>query len=259
MRWFDTHCHLDRLDDPAGELRRARERGVGRLLVPSLSGRPRSLPAAAGVCYGVGWHPLFLPADDETFLGSLDTLDVALRTDARCVGVGEIGLDYHQRGAPRDRQRRALEAQLEVAASAGAPVVVHLRKGYGDFLAIARRFAGLRFVMHGFSGSADYARALLHHLDGVWFGFGATTLRANAKRAWDALDVVPMDRVVLETDAPDQTPRPLPPPNTPANLPFIGERIAARRGGSAAELAERTWQNACAAFGLPIEEEEDRP
>ena len=257
MRWFDTHCHLDRLADGAREVARARRAGVRGFLVPALEGVPGALPEGDDVRYTVGQHPSFLPSDPGLLAARAElAADRLARDRPRCVGVGEVGLDYLDPRVDRARQRRALEAQLALARTWDVPVVVHLREGHGDFLAIARSFPGLRVVMHAFSGSPGYAASLLHHLGEVFFGFGGAAVLEGARRALASLRAVPRERVVLETDAPDMTPRALEPPNTPANLPWIGDRIAARLGEPGAELAARTWRNAHAVLGREWQEAE---
>jgi len=252
MRWYDTHCHLDFLD--AGEVTRARRVGVDRLLIPGVRGHEPSAAALAaaeeGVTYTVGIHPLWLPEVPDLD-ATLSEQAAALRSDPRCVGVGECGLDFLPRAvdeAARDRQRRAFASQVALAAEAGAPVVVHLRKGWDEFLTAAAAHPELRWVMHMYSGAADFARTLLRRLPRVWFGFGGSTLRDGARKPVEVLRSVPRDRILLETDAPDLAPPELGRPNRPANLPWIGARLAALLELSTEELAALTYANALRAL-----------
>jgi TatD DNase family protein len=248
MRWFDTHCHLDVLD--RGEAARARAAGVERILVPGVRGHDPAVAALAanteGVTCTVGLHPLYL-ADVPDPDAALAAMATALRSDPRCVGVGEIGLDFltgARDEAARERQRRALAAQIALAAEVGCPVIVHLRKGWDEFLTAAAAHPQLRWVMHMYSGAPDFARTLLRRLPRVWFGFGAPALRPGARKPVEVLRTVPRDRLLLETDAPDLAPPELGPPNRPAHLPWVGARLAALLDVSAEELAALTFENA---------------
>lgn len=252
MRWFDTHCHLDDLDRAA--VGRARAAGVTRFLVPGVRGPDPAVAALAaaeeGVAYTVGLHPLYL-ADVPDLDAALAAMAAALRSDPRCVGVGEIGLDFLavRDEAARDRQRRAFAAQVALAAEVGCPVVVHLRKGWDELLATAAAHPRLHWVLHMYSGATDFAAALLKRLPHVWFGFGGPAARANARKPVAVLRAVPRDRVLLETDAPDLAPPELGPPNTPAYLPWIGARLAALLDVAPEALAAQTFENAERAFG----------
>jgi TatD DNase family protein len=250
MRWFDTHAHLDVLD--RGELERARAVGVDRVVVPGVVGCDPAVAALAaaepGVQYTVGWHPLYLDRVSDID-AAVAALEAPLRTDPRCVGLGEIGLDFLAADEPaRDRQRAMLAAQLALADELGCPVVVHLRKGWAEFLETARRRPRLAWVMHMFSGAPDIAAALRAALPRLWFGFGGPAARADARKPVAVLRATPPEQILLETDAPDLAPRELGAPNTPANLPWIGARLAERRGIPTAELAALAYGNAERAF-----------
>lgn len=251
MRWFDTHCHLDDLPDDA--LAQARAAGVFRFVVPGVVGVPETAARRAageeGLGYTVGVHPLFLDQVAD-FDATLAAMRAALRSDPRCVGVGEVGLDFWQRpdAATRARQVAALRAQLALADEIGCPVVVHLRKGGAEFLAIAAEHRERTWVMHMFSGAPDFAEALARRLPRVFFGFGGPAARANARKPVAVLRAVDRDRILLETDAPDLTPPPLAPPNRPSYLPWIGARLADLLDVTVEELAALTWANAERAF-----------
>lgn len=247
MTWFDTHCHLDLVD--AAELVRAKELGVRSFVVPCVTGDSSKAAAIAAaepdVAYLVGVHPLFLGGmTDEGLDALLRQMRGALTGDPRCVGVGEVGLDFTPEGVDRELQRRVFSAQVELAAELGCPVVVHLRKGWDELLEVARRHARLVWIFHMFSGSVDVAERYLRALPAAYFGFGGPAARDNAKKPRGVLRAVPSDRILVETDAPDLTPPPLEPPNTPANLPWIGGRLAGALGITADELAATSTANA---------------
>ena len=171
---------------------------------------------------------------------------------AGAVAVGECGLDYHYDHAPRDLQRRALEAQLALAAECGRPIVVHSRDADADTLTILRdaRAAGVTGVLHCFTGPVDLAIAAV---DAGWYvSFsGMVTFKR-----WDnaaALHAIPLDRLLTESDAPYLAPVPdRGRRNEPAWVARTVERLATLRGIDPAALGSRTAENASRLFGLPV-------
>lgn len=180
----------------------------------------------------------------------------ALQAEPRCVAAGECGLDFFRMFSPREDQIAAFEAQLGLAAETGLPVFLHQRDAHEDFLAVLRaaRPSLAGGVAHCFTGGAAELEAYLA-LDlyiGVT-GWVCDERRGQALR--DALPSIPLDRLLLETDAPYLLPRDLTPPpksrrNEPAHLGHILERVAERLGTTPEETAAATWANATRLFGL---------
>ena len=249
---YDSHCHLDAAEfdaDRDGVLARARAAGVSRQLVPAVDrgGWPklRTLCAAdPSLRPAYGLHPMFLAnhADDD-----LDALADWLARE-RPAAVGECGLDHFVEGLDRAAQRRFFEGQLALARRFDLPVVVHARRAVDEVIAAIRRVGGLRGVVHSWSGSDEQA-AQLFALD-FSLGIGGPVTFERAKRLRRTVATMPIDRLLLETDAPDQ-------PdaahrgrrNEPGRLPVVLEEVARLRGADPAAIAAATFANAERLFG----------
>ncbi len=257
---IDTHCHLDKPElaaDRDGVLARARAAGVTDVVVPAigpdgwdaLAALARATP---GVHFGLGVHPQLLPElDPRSDDRRLAELESALARGG-AVGVGECGLDAPsvEAGAPMDRQVAVLRAHLALARRFRLPVLLHCLRAHEPMLALLREAplpAG--GVLHSFSGSADQVRAYLRH--GLHFSFAGPVTYERARKPLDAARAVPRERLLLETDAPDQTPRPHRGRNEPAFLPGIAAAVAAAIGATPAEVDALTTANARALFRLP--------
>ena len=251
MRLVDTHCHLadaafdsDRPDAVA----RAAEAGVGHVVVigESREAAERAMTLAAAeprVSATAGVHPHVASAWDEAAAGWLAG---ALR-DERVVAAGETGLDYHYDHSPRERQREAFEAQLELAARAGKPAVVHARDADDDVAAILRNHGGAVAILHSFSSGDRLLDAglALGHFVGL---SGMVTFRSWGRD--DVVRRVPLDRLLIETDAPYLAPVPhRGKRNEPAWVIEVARRVAAVRGMAVEEVARITSENAVRVFG----------
>ena len=246
MQLFDSHCHLDveEFDDDREQvLAAARAAGVTDLLVPAV--RRATWHHLIDLCAAdehlhpaLGLHPVYL---SEHTLDDVDALAAAV-TQSRPVAIGEIGLDWHVEGLDRDRQKRVFEAQLKVDEKTGLPVVLHVRKAHDPMLQTLRRFDLAGGICHAFNGSLQQAERYIDM--GFCLGFGGmlTFERSNHLRRLAA--ELPLDAVVLETDAPDMTvaahrfER-----NSPAYLPDVLAALAGLRREPAGELAAQTTAN----------------
>lgn len=248
----DTHCHLAAeafAPDRAGVLRRAREAGVGRVVVigESPEAAETALALAAGdpmLSVATGVHPHDARDWDDPREQGLRTL----LARPGIVALGEIGLDYHYDHSPRDVQREIFARQLALAVDLGLPAVIHAREADGDVLAILRNEPRARLILHSYSSGP----ALLHGALalGAWASFsGMVTFKK-----WDGDDLiraVPFDRLLLETDAPYLAPVPFRGKrNEPAFVRQVAERVAAVRGVPVEEVVARTGANAQAVFGF---------
>ncbi len=243
---IDSHCHLD---DPAFEadveavIERALAAGVEGLLTidPPLAFLDRfpTLLASAGV------HPHTAgSATSETIP------ELRRRCEhPRIVAVGEIGLDYHYDFAPRDVQRRVFIDQLELAAELALPVIIHTREAWDDTFEILERHWRGQGIMHCFSGGpAEAARSVDL---GFYLAFGGVITFPKADNVRSAAAAAPLDRLLLETDAPYLAPVPhRGKRNEPALLPHTAERLSAVRGLSLAELTAATTTNFQRLFSL---------
>lgn len=251
--YIDTHCHLD-FDplegDLAAVLRRAESAGVSSFVIPGVSpDRWERIRALAGrwstILPAFGIHPLLSHLADDAALGELATyLDTA-------VAVGEIGLDYSERQPSRQVQQEAFRRQLRLAVARGVPVLVHCRDGFSDLLAILREERADRVggIMHAFSGSPETARECIRL--GFYISVCGTVTFRNAVRPLRVVREVPLERLVLETDAPDLSPEPFRGlPNEPAYLLETAGAVAALKGVTREHVARMTTVNALNALKL---------
>jgi TatD DNase family protein len=178
----------------------------------------------------------------------VDALEAAV-AQHRPVAVGEIGLDFFVAGLDRERQQRLFEAQLAVARNADLPVILHARKSHDQVLATLRRMRVRGGIAHAFNGSLQQARQYLEL--GFKLGFGGTLTYPRSSRIRALAKALPVEAIVLETDAPDM-------PvaahrgerNSPEYLPDCLQALAEVRDADAAVLAAQTTRNACAVLRL---------
>ena len=161
----------------------------------------------------------------------------------KVVAIGEIGLDYYwEDNPPRAFQQTVFRKQLALAAELDLPVIVHDREAHGDCLAIIREFPTVTGVFHCFSGSPEMATELLKR--GWYLGFDGPITYKNAKRAPEVAAVTPLDRMVVETDAPYMAPVPMRGKrNDSRYLPYVIEKLAEWKGVTAEEMTRVTWEN----------------
>lgn len=253
MTFIDTHCHLS--DGAfAGEedayIQRAREAGVEIMLQPDVDSRERQ--AMFDITER---HPGILFPMLGLYPGSVDKdwkkeIDRMLEYSVRkVVAIGEIGLDYYYGKEFEKEQREALHWQLDYAKERDLPVNIHLRDAMGDFIEIIRSHKGLRGNMHAYSGSYESFMELQRL--GEWsIGVGGVVTFKKASLA-EVVTKVPLERIVLETDAPYLTPVPFRGRrNESSYIPFIASKVAELKGISVEEVAEVTTTNARNLFGI---------
>jgi TatD DNase family protein len=254
MDLVDSHCHLDAAEfdsDRLEVIERARAAGVSRQVVPAVdaAGWPklRDLCAAeCGLFAAYGLHPIYLPSHEPAHLGALRTWIERERP----VAIGECGLDFFLDDLDADVQQRYFVGQLEIACEYGLPVIVHARRAVEAVILGIKRIGKLRGVVHSFSGSPEQARQLWDAGFLIGLGGPVTYPRANRLRALAAS--MPIDYLLLETDAPDQ-------PgvahrgkrNEPARIVEVLHAIAALRDEDPAEIAAATSANAERLFAFP--------
>lgn len=251
---IDSHCHLDAAEfdaDRNAVIARARARGVSHQVVPAVdaAGWPKLRDLCAGepgLHPAYGLHPMYLDRHRDEHLAAL--ADWVARE--RPVAVGECGLDYFVEGLDPARQAHFFDGQLAVARDAGLPVIVHARRAVDAVIGSIRRVGRLRGVVHSFSGSAQQAAQLFEL--GFLIGLGGPVTYERAHRLRSLAASVPLDSLLLETDAPDQPDSQIRGQrNEPSRLPVVLDTIAGLRGIDAAVLAEATTANARRLFALP--------
>jgi TatD DNase family protein len=246
--WADSHCHLQYEGITDDALVAAAAAGVGRIICVGTDG-PQSEQAIEvsrahpeTVWATVGLHPHDASQGVDSIVGLLGPSEV--------VGIGECGLDYHYDHSPRDVQRAAFAAQIGLAHEHGLALVIHTREAWADTFAILRA-EGVpeRTVFHCFTGGAPEARLCLDLGASLSFSGIVTFKTANDVR--EAAALVPLDRILVETDAPYLTPVPhRGSPNGPAYVPLVGAAVAAVKGVDVDEVEATTWANTAALFGL---------
>ena len=249
----DSHCHLDAGEfdpDRAEVIARAREAGVRHQVLPAIDaqGWPKLhdiCRAGEGLHPAYGLHPMFLDSHRDEHL---EQLRQWLQRE-RPVAVGECGLDYFVEGLDGQRQQFFFEGQLELAREFDLPVIVHARRAVDAVIAAIRRVGGLRGVVHSFSGSEEQASQLWRA--GFLIGLGGPVTYERAKRLRRLVASMPLEHLLLETDAPDQPDSAIRGQrNEPARLTEVLRTIAQLRGESEEHIADTTSANAKRLFGL---------
>ncbi len=275
MEFIDTHCHLNDAHvawPPAEALKQAQAKQVVQLVVPGvdIESSHRAVQLAqefpGAIFAAVGVHPHDVLAEDfdpEQAVGSLRQL---VHQD-HVVAIGEIGIDYHHYTRPDTgaRQREAFLQQLALAIELELPVIVHGRDAYDDVLDVIKDFPGSRGVLHSFEAPYEVAKTAL---DQGWL-VSFTALVTYPKYEWlrDVVQRLPLDRIMLETDAPYLPPQRLRNAsnsasgegigsrgrnNEPANVVDVAEAVAAINQRSVEDVAEITTTTARRFFNLPL-------
>jgi len=247
----EMHCHIDMLEDLPGALERMRAAGVERAVTIGVDRASSEWAARAARTYAdvwatVGLHPHDAKDQSQDVVKMLDHLAA---TEERVVGVGETGLDYHYDNSPREQQRAVFAEQVVMAKRVGKALVIHSREAWDDtFGILADAGPPDRIVFHCFSGGpAEATRALDA---GATLSFAGVVTFRNAGDLREAARITPLDRIVVETDAPFLTPVPhRGRPNEPAYVSHVAEAIAAVKGLPADEVARATGENAARLFG----------
>ncbi len=244
---FDTHAHMDSRsfnEDRAEVLRSLPQAGIGLLMNPgcSLESSKKAVQLAKDYDYiyaAVGSHP---DAADEVNAAVLEEYRMLCKLNPKVKAIGEIGLDYHYEDIPRELQKKAFIAQMELARELDLPVIVHERDAHEDGMAIIKQFPTVTGVFHCYSGSAQMAQELVKL--GWYIGFTGVLTFKNARRAIEAAQAIPLERIVLETDCPYMSPEPFRGRrNDPGKLYRMAEKLAEIRGISAEEAARITFEN----------------
>lgn len=253
---FDSHAHLDdgRFDGDREEvIARARERGL-RYLVNvgyDLDSVKKAVALAEKydfVYAAVGIHPHDASWVVENGLAEIEKF----LAHPKVVAVGEMGLDYYRNLSPREVQERVFREQMALARKWKKPVIIHDRDAHGDTLKILReeKVEEIGGVMHCFSGSWEMARECLKM--GMYISIAGPVTFKNAPRVQEVASRVPLDRLLVETDAPYLSPEPFRGKrNEPAYVYYVVEKIAWLRGMEPAELAAITLENGRKLFGVP--------
>ncbi|MGI8784647.1 MAG: TatD family hydrolase [Acidobacteriota bacterium] len=257
-RAVDSHCHLDmpQFDaDRADVVARAGTDLAAVLTVctatpdEDLRQFLRLLDSQPWLFGAVGIHPHDARFGSEAFLEQIG----ALFEHPRLVGWGEIGLDYHYDHSPRDQQKLWFERQVELAQKKELPVIIHSRQAESDILEILEQHRGgpLRGVFHSFSADAVTARRGLEL--GFYLSFSGMLTFRKADALREIARDTPLDRLLIETDAPYLAPEPCRGKrNEPAWVVRVAETLAALHGVAVQEVCRQTTENFCRLFGVDV-------
>lgn len=251
---FETHAHYDdeQFDADRDELLSSlADGGVGLVVNPSVTAENAKKVLAMAEQYpffyaAVGVHPENCANYDENELAALREL----AQHPKCVAIGEIGLDYYwEENPPREFQQRVFREQMALARELHLPVIVHDREAHADSLTIVKEFPEVKGVFHCYSGSAEMAKELLKL--GWMISFTGVVTYKNARKTVETAEVVPLDRLMIETDAPYMSPVPRRGTrNDSRNLIYIAEKLAEIKGISTEEMIRITEENAKRFFGI---------
>ena len=276
LRWLDSHCHLDAPEfdlDRKAVMQNAQLQGVAWCVMPAVQAKDflslQKLAQEFHQPYALGIHPLYVPQAQEQDLdflvqcieGALAKDDQGLRSDARLVAVGEIGLDFFVpalcKPAMREKQEFFYHAQLKLAQKFKLPVILHVRKSADELLKGLRRHLVQGGIAHAFNGSFQQAQTFIEM--GFALGFGGALTFDRALQLRRLATELPLSALVLETDAPDIPPHWLyktqaerksehglsvQARNEPSELPRMGAVLAQLRGLSVSDIAAATLANA---------------
>lgn len=256
MMLTDTHTHLNARqfdEDREAVIERALQNGVSRIV--NIGFNRETIPSSIElterydfIYSAVGWHPqdaIDMKAGDLDWIEQLCSLD-------KVVAIGEIGLDYYWDTSPKDVQHRVFREQIRLARRLCMPIVIHNRDAHHDVVQLLReeKAEDVGGVMHCYSGSWETAKQCLDM--NFYISFGGPITFKNAKQPKEVLAQVPLDRLLIETDAPYLTPHPYRGKrNETGFVRLVAEAAAEIRGVSLEEIAAITSDNAARLFRLP--------
>lgn len=251
---FDSHAHYDdeQFDEDREKLLlELKESGVTGILNMSSDYKSiettRILTETYPFIYGAcGIHPENADEYNESVKSEMIHL---LKTD-KFRAVGEIGLDYYwESNPPKEIQKKVFRDQMEIAKSLGMPVVLHDREAHGDMLSIVREFPSVTGIFHSFSGSVDMAREVVSL--GYYLGISGVATFKNARKLPEVIAEIPLDRLLIETDAPYMAPVPYRGKRNRSDyLIYVAEKIAEIKGKNVEEILEATADNARRLLGI---------
>ena len=234
---IDTHAHLDMLNDFDIS-------GVGKVIVPAVEvatlDKVVSLSEIDNVYSMVGIYP----SEAKTYSDEVEQKMIELAKNPKVVAIGEIGLDYYWDKSFVDLQKEVFIKQIKLANKLNLPIVVHDREAHKDCYDIVKEYnQGSKVLFHCFSGSVEFMRECVKQ--GWYIALGGVVTFKNAIKMKEVAKEVPLDKLVLETDAPYLTPVPFRgKENKPAYTKYVAEEIARLRGVSVEEIIDATTRNA---------------
>ena len=269
---IDTHCHLDAAEfdtDRDAVASQAKQAGVQMIVIPAVE--PKNFQSVIALsrqhphcCYALGMHPMYVQNAGPSHIKQLsDLVEQTLRSENKLVGIGEIGLDFfvsaRNETESREIQEYFFAEQLKIAKQFDLPVILHVRRAVDEVLKHLRRTKVRGGIAHAFNGSPQQAQEFIKL--GFKLGFGGAMTYSRALKIRELAKTLPLEAIVLETDAPDIPPEWLGTKgrNQPQELAKIAQVLADLRGIPVSQIIEITSKNACdilpnlAALCTPLE------
>ena len=253
---FDSHSHYNNSAFEADYdqlMQHLKDNGVGYVMNcgSSVGASRKAMEQSHNsdfMCFSAGIHPLDI--EDDTCDADFEEIE-KMAQHPKCKAIGEIGLDYHYDDAAEpEKQKEAFIRQLDMAVKLDMPVIIHIRKAMQDSLEILKPYAGkIRGVIHCFSGSAESCKELVKM--GFYIGFTGVVTFKNARKALEALKVVPFDKLLIETDCPYMAPEPFRGKRCDSSmLHQVAQKIADELGKTKEEVLSQTYKNAATLFDI---------
>ena len=254
---IDTHSHLfleEFAEDLEAVIERAQIAGVSHIFMPNIDST--TIESLLGVCSRydnycfpmIGLHPTSV---NENYHSELDVVLRELKSDKKYVAIGEVGMDFYWDKTYEKEQAAVLSKQLEWALDFNLPVVIHCRNAFDSICEVLRKFSGssLRGIFHSFAGTAAEAMYLMEHFDFLLGINGIVTFKKSTIP--DVLKVIPLEKIVLETDSPYLAPVPCRGRrNESANVKYVLLKVAEIYGKTPEEVAKITSESALKVFGM---------
>ena len=254
---IDTHSHLfleEFTEDLEAVIERAQIAGVSHIFMPNIDST--TIESLLGVCSRyenycfpmIGLHPTSV---NENYHSELDVVLRELKSDKKYVAIGEVGMDLYWDKTYEKEQAAVLSKQLEWALDFDLPVVIHCRDAFDSICEVLRKFSGssLRGIFHSFTGTAAEAMYLMEHFDFLLGINGIVTFKKSTIP--DVLKVIPLEKIVLETDSPYLAPVPCRGRrNESANVKYVLLKVAEIYGKTPEEVAKITSESALKVFGM---------
>ena len=252
MEYFDTHAHYDdeKFEGDREEvLRRIYNAGVTKCINMGcdIKSSEKAIEIANShkfIYAAVGLHPEEIPQDEEEMLKTISQIKGLATQNKKVVAIGEIGLDYYWRQDNKELQKEAFIKQIELANELRLPVSIHTRDAIDDMIAIIRKN---KIEYGGVLHCCPFNRELVKHAieNGLYIGFGGTSTFKSSKNAKEILNMVPEDRILIETDSPYLSPEPKRGTrNDSSNLKYVVEKLAEYKEIEPEKIAKLTYDNA---------------
>lgn len=248
---IDTHAHVDMYEDYDSVIKNAESFGVKKIIIPGVEEKDFEKIINISNSYENIFCQLGLfPSEAKKWNNDIKEKIKNLAQNKKVVAIGEIGLDYYWDKTFVDEQKSMFKEQIILANDLNLPVVVHDREAHLDCFNLLKQYnKNSKVLFHCFSGSPEFAKECLK--EGWYIALGGVTTFKNAKKTKEVAKIVPLDRLVLETDSPYLTPVPhRGEENQPAYVKFVAEEIAKLRGITFEEVIEKTTETAERVFGI---------